>query len=113
MRELEPAFERRFGDYKQSEWLSNFDEQLRIYDNRIQIINSDCSQRAILLLKAYQQARADNNLSNVGQMGKLLRQIDSQFTKRFAGKRPSEWLDMYPHIFNRQGNDVRLASTNS
>ena len=70
------------------------------------------AQRMVLLLKAYHQTRLKNGCSHIGQMGQLLRQMDRQFNTYFAGKRLSKWLDMYPHLFNRDGDYIRLTTTN-
>lgn len=109
MRLFEPRFESRFGDRKLSEWLADCDEQITICDSKMSISHSGLYERAILLIKAYQQTCISNGRSHIGQMGQLLRQIDSRFTLLFAGKRLSEWLEMYPYIFSRQGNYVQLV----
>ena len=70
------------------------------------------AQRMVLLLEAYHQTRSENGRSHIGQMGQLLRQLDRQFKTHFAGKRLSKWLDMYPHLFNRDGDYIRLTTTN-
>ena len=112
LRDIDPSFESRFGDHKLSDWLRKFEEHISVDNHKIKIANSDFTQRIVLLIKVYQQACSTDGLSHIGQMSKLLRQMNNEFATDFSGRTPSKWLDMYPHVFNRQGNYVRLASTN-
>lgn len=69
-------------------------------------IQLETAERIDLLLEAYTQVKRTDGLAHIGQIGQILRKLDSSFESHFSQKKLSEWLDEYSHIFKRNGNYI-------
>jgi hypothetical protein len=110
LREMAPSFESKFGKYKLSEWLRSLDEHFENREQKVRRIDPESTNRIALMREAYHQTRQPDGLAHKGQLGKALRELDSNYKSRFGSKNLSEWLDAYPHIFKTHEYYVCLVS---
>jgi uncharacterized protein (TIGR00288 family) len=103
LRELDPELETRFGRKKLSARLREFSDQLDINGHmvRVRVIDAETIEPVTLLRQACIQAQRADGKAHIGQIGEMLRKLDSQFESRFGQKKLSKWLQEYPHIFKQ------------
>lgn len=106
LRELVPDYESKFGQYKLSDWLRNFDKYFESHDQMVRRIDlyPEITRRD-MLIDAYLKTKGSDGLASLAKMGKVLRE-DPNYERRFGGKKLSEWLANYPDIFEIRENSV-------
>ncbi len=110
LRELDPDFNERFGSRKLSEWLTDLSGQLDRNGQLIRrVIDPESLQRVSLLRAACLQVKRADGLAHIGQIGQILRKLDSGFESHFGGKKLSEWFKQYPDIFTQHENYISLS----
>lgn len=108
LRELEPEFEIKFGSKKLSEWLRNLGEYFEIRDQMVRKVDRETTKRIVLIYEAYLQARRSDGLAHRAIIGQMLRKLDTNYENRFQGKKLSEWLEAYSHIFKTHQDYISL-----
>lgn len=107
LRERHPDFESKFGKYKLSELLKSFDQYFETREQMIRRIDRNPNfTRFDLMLNAYLQTRQPDGTSHLGTLRKKLRELDSNYDKRFGSKKLSAWLADYPDDFRLRDNYV-------
>lgn len=102
-----PDYQSRFGNYTLSEWLKNYQRHYESQDQMVRKIDPNPeSTRHNLLIRAYLRTKRPDNLSSLGELGKVLRELARDFDEQFGGKKLSEWIEDYPYVFQLRGNYV-------
>jgi uncharacterized LabA/DUF88 family protein len=108
LREVMANYESRFGKYKLSEWLDNFDWYLEISGQMIR--KNPKYTRYALLANAYWETQRRSDSVSLPQLGKVLRELNPDYESLFGEKKLSGWLKDYPDVFDLSGNLVTLSS---
>ncbi|MBN2472640.1 MAG: NYN domain-containing protein [Anaerolineae bacterium] len=108
LREFRPDYESRFGKYRLSEWLRNFDWYFEINDQMIR--KNPRYIRYSLLVNAYWETNRRFGSAPLSQFGTVLRELDPDYKGHFGGRNLSGWLKDYRNVFNINEDVVTLSS---
>ena len=108
LREYRRDYESRFGQYRLSEWLSNFDWYFEI--NGQMIRKHPQYIRYSLMVNAYWETKRRFNSVTLAQFGAVLRELNPDYENLFGNRKLSKWLKDYPDVFKISRNSVTLSS---